>query len=100
MDESINYWSLPVDELLEALASDRQGQDCEAARRRLQQYGRNTPAAEQGRSGALRLFLDQLRSPLVLILIFAAAEVVPGDVVRLARRALRGSADVRNGGAC
>ncbi len=66
------YWSHCADEVLDALGSHRHGLSAEAAAGRLRQYGRNTLAAGPGQSKALRLFLDRFRSPLVLILVFAA----------------------------
>lgn len=66
------YWNHSVNEVLDALGSRRHGLSAEAAAGRLRQYGRNTLAAGPGQSKALRLFLDRFRSPLVLILMFAA----------------------------
>ena len=67
-----NYWSRPVDEVLVVLESGGLGLDTSTAAARLQQYGRNALAADHGRIKALRLFLERFRSPLVLILVFAA----------------------------
>lgn len=61
-----------IDVMLESLGSNRQGLDMATAAERLRQNGRNTFIADHGRSKALELFLNQFRSPLVLILIFAA----------------------------
>lgn len=72
MEKTINYWSRPVTELLEAMDSRRQGLDSATAQRRLQLYGRNVLAVNHGPAKAVRLFLARFRSPLVLILIFAA----------------------------
>ncbi len=72
MDKTQNYWSRTADELLLALDSNRQGLDSKSAQTRLQHYGRNTLAVDHGPDKAVRLFLDRFRSPLVLILIFAA----------------------------
>ena len=66
------YWNCTVEELLRGLDSNRGGLSDSGAQQRLQQYGRNTLAADRGPLTARRLFLDRLRSPLVLILIFAA----------------------------
>ncbi|MDV6345078.1 magnesium-translocating P-type ATPase [Nitrosomonas sp. Is37] len=67
-----NYWSKPIDVMLELLSSNRQGLDKATAAERLRQNGRNTFIADHRRSKAIQLFLNQFRSPLVLILIFAA----------------------------
>ena len=67
-----NYWSRPADEVIKELGGSRNGLDGVTATERLQRYGRNTLVTEQGRSKTLRLFLNQFRSPLVLILVFAA----------------------------
>jgi len=64
------FWSQPLDNLLVTLNSNANGlSDAEAARR-LQQYGPNTLKAGQ-QVTALGLFLNQFKSPLVLILVFA-----------------------------
>ncbi len=66
------FWSHPADRLLTALHSTADGLTSRAARRRLNQYGTNV-LGERRRATALTLLLNQFRSPLVLILIFAAA---------------------------
>ncbi|MBU1057753.1 MAG: magnesium-translocating P-type ATPase [Proteobacteria bacterium] len=66
------YWNRPINEVIEGLGSYRDGLDTATATERLQRYGRNTLVTDRGRHRALRLFLDRFRSPLVLILIFAA----------------------------
>ena len=66
-----NYWCLPSERLFAALRTTRNGLDQTQARRRLRQYGVNA-LEPQGRANALALFLNQFKSPLVLILIFAA----------------------------
>jgi Mg2+-importing ATPase len=65
------YWSLTSDQLLSALSSTSNGIQQDDAERRLKQYGPNAPNA-QPQATALRLLLSQFKSPLVLILIFAA----------------------------
>jgi Mg2+-importing ATPase len=66
------YWSLPVDRLLKALGSSAaDGLGRAKAARRLSRYGPNLVAARQ-QATAVRLFLHQFASPLVLILVFAA----------------------------
>jgi len=72
MDKTVNYWSRSVDALLQSLNSNYQGLDSATAQQRIQQYGHNTLAADHGATKAMQLFLERFRSPLVLILIFAA----------------------------
>jgi Mg2+-importing ATPase len=65
------YWSLASEQLLTALHGTCEGLPQVDAESRLKQYGLNALKA-QPRTSALRLFLNQFKSPLVLILIFAA----------------------------
>src|SRR5512143_1091033 len=65
------YWSLAPEQLLSALHASRNGLQPGDAEQRLKQYGLNTIGAQQ-QATALRLLLSQFKSPLVLILIFAA----------------------------
>ena len=71
------YWSLAPEQLLSALHASRNGLQPADAEQRLKQYGLNTIRAQQ-QATALRLLLSQFKSPLVLILIFAA--IVSGIV--------------------
>lgn len=66
------YWSVPSQTLLAKLGAQPSGLTSEEARTRLTAVGSNTIRRERD-SSALRTFLRQFRSPLVLILIFAAA---------------------------
>ena len=65
------YWSLAPEQLLSALHTTNNGLQPADVNQRLKQYGLNTIKAQQ-QATALRLFLSQFKSPLVLILIFAA----------------------------
>ncbi|MCX6556344.1 MAG: magnesium-translocating P-type ATPase [Candidatus Aminicenantes bacterium] len=65
------YWSLTAGQLLAALHGSSNGLKQGDARNRLRQTGLNTLKARQ-RASALGLLLNQFKSPLVLILIFAA----------------------------
>ena len=65
------YWSLAPELVLSALRTTNNGLQPADVKQRLMQYGLNT-IREQQQATALRLFLNQFRSPLVLILIFAA----------------------------
>ncbi len=67
-----NYWSLPPQALLAALGSAEAGLPGTEAEARLKRYGANR-LGDAHHALAWRLFLAQFRSPLVLILLFAAA---------------------------
>jgi Mg2+-importing ATPase len=71
------YWSLAPEQLLSALHASKDGLQPSDADQRLKQYGLNTIGAQQ-QATAVRLLLSQFKSPLVLILIFAA--IVSGVV--------------------
>jgi Mg2+-importing ATPase len=63
--------SLPVDELLPRLGSSLNGLGSEDAEKRLEIFGHNELARRKKRAGVVE-FLLHFRSPLVIILIFAA----------------------------
>jgi P-type Mg2+ transporter len=69
--KAADYWSEPADRLAAALASSAAGLSRAEAARRLSRDGPNVVVARQ-QATALRLFLRQFASPLVLILLFAA----------------------------
>jgi Mg2+-importing ATPase len=73
----VAYWSISPDQLLALLSTSRDGLQQADAEQRLKQYGPNAIKPQQ-HATALRLLLGQFRSPLVLILIFAA--IVSGIV--------------------
>jgi len=66
------YWSLPATEVLAGLGSRSDGLSADDAAARLKIFGGNTIVTGHAPAKSLRLFLDRFRSPLVLILIFAA----------------------------
>ena len=66
-----DYWSIEANDLLKRLETSGSGLAASEAASRLAKFGRNTPGARSGTS-ALTIFVGQFRSPLVLILIFAA----------------------------
>lgn len=72
---SVEYWSCTTEQLFSALHTTNNGLETTDAEQRLQQYGPNT-IRDKRRSTIPRLLLNQVRSPLVLILIFAATEMV------------------------
>ncbi len=65
------YWSVPADGLLADLRSGPAGLSSDDAAARLREAGPNT-VGRKGRASAAAAFARQFRSPLVLILIFAA----------------------------
>ncbi len=65
------YWSLEVSDLFAELASGPDGLSTGAAAARRAAVGPNT-VEEDGRISTLRLFLRQIRSPLILILVLGA----------------------------
>ena len=67
-----SYWSQPADDLLASSQSRPEGLTTVEARQRLEAYGPNRLEAKE-KATALRLFLNQFKSPIVLILIFATA---------------------------
>jgi Mg2+-importing ATPase len=67
-----DYWAVQASKLLAALHSSPDGLGARAAALRLKRYGPNLPG-ETRRLGAVRLFLRQYESPLILILVAAAA---------------------------
>jgi Mg2+-importing ATPase len=64
------YWSRPVEAVTAALHSSVGGLGGDEARQRLAQFGPNALKARE-RATALGLFLNQFKSPIVLILLFA-----------------------------
>ncbi|MCE8429045.1 MAG: HAD-IC family P-type ATPase [Candidatus Methanoperedens sp.] len=65
------FWSLPPAELLTQLKTTPQGLTGDEARQRLERYGSNLLLPRK-RSDALALLLAQFKSPITLILLFAA----------------------------
>ncbi len=73
------YWSIAADALLSMLQTSTAGLDSAEAERRLNQFGRNAIKGNE-RAAATTLFLNQFRSPLVLILVFAAiVSIIVGE---------------------
>jgi Mg2+-importing ATPase len=74
------FWSVASDRLLSDLRSTAAGLQPIDAEQRLKEHGPNTIKAHQ-QVTALGLFLNQFRSPLVLILIFAAiVSLIVGEI--------------------
>jgi Mg2+-importing ATPase len=64
------YWSLPPDQLMASLEASGAGLSSREAQARLERFGPNLPRARK-ETTALGLFLNQFKSPIVLILLFA-----------------------------
>jgi Mg2+-importing ATPase len=65
------FWSIPAEQVLRLLHVSPQGLTAEEVQQRVEIYGPNRLAPPR-RSGRLELLLAQYRSPIILILIFAA----------------------------
>jgi len=66
------FWSVSIAEMLQKLQFAPQGLTNDQARERLARYGSNLLKPKE-RSDALTLLLSQFKSPIILILLFAAA---------------------------
>lgn len=74
-----SYWTLTADELLARLTGTASGLSAAEAAERLSRYGRNE-IREQPALLRLRVLWDQLRSPLLLLLVFAVmASLLTGE---------------------
>ncbi len=69
---SAHYWSQSADDLLAALNSSPEGLSTPEAQGRLVRFGYNLLEARE-EAAPLKLFLNQFKSPLILILLFATA---------------------------
>jgi Mg2+-importing ATPase len=79
LDALAQYWSRPADQVLETLQSSPSGLRQPVAAERLQVHGPNT-LTPAGRVTGLTLLGNQFKSPLVLILVFAATiSILVGD---------------------
>jgi Mg2+-importing ATPase len=67
-----SFWTLSPDEALLKLGSNLQGLADKTAQERLKQYGPNSLKGSS-KTSSLMLFLLQFKSPVTLLLIFAAA---------------------------
>ncbi|NTU93371.1 MAG: magnesium-translocating P-type ATPase [Chlorobiaceae bacterium] len=71
-DTPSGYWNTPAPELMQVLRSSKEGLSPEEAAARLTHFGANS-LQESRRHALLPLFLERFKSPLLLILIIAAA---------------------------
>jgi len=65
------FWSLPTDRVLTQVKSTTAGLSSQDAKQHLSEYGANSLKQKQ-KSNSLTLLLNQFKSPIILILIFAA----------------------------
>lgn len=65
-----SYWALPVPEALEALETSQEGLSEEGVKARLKIFGKNT-IPEKSRATKLKILLNQLKSPLIFLLLVA-----------------------------
>lgn len=70
-DDLGRYWTLSVEKLASLLSSSANGLSSSEAERRLQRYGRNM-LRQRADLSRLRVLANQFRSPLLLLLVFAA----------------------------
>jgi magnesium-transporting ATPase (P-type) len=71
MNENENIWhALELQEVFERLKTSMRGLSRHEAEKRLREYGPNE-LEEEERASVLTLLLDQLRSPLILVLVAA-----------------------------
>ena len=65
------FWSTPIADLLQQHNTTPQGLSSQEVQNRLELYGSNLLKAKK-RTDSLTLFLNQFKSPIILILLFAA----------------------------
>ncbi|KAA0205854.1 HAD family hydrolase [Candidatus Uhrbacteria bacterium] len=69
---SVPFWSLPAERALTELETSIKGLDSAEVERRLRAHGKNVIDGRR-RLGTLTIFLSQLKSPLIIILLIGAA---------------------------
>jgi P-type Mg2+ transporter len=69
--QNFPFWSVPTDRVLQELQSSANGLTDREAKQRLIKYGANS-FKQKRKSSAIGLLINQFKSPIVLILIFAA----------------------------
>ncbi|HEY9672713.1 MAG TPA: magnesium-translocating P-type ATPase, partial [Waterburya sp.] len=71
MNPQSPFWSLPTDQVLQQTHSTTSGLSRQDAKQRLSEYGANS-LKQKHKSSVFILLLNQFKSPIILILIFAA----------------------------
>lgn len=66
-----SFWSLSKEEIIESLSSSMSGLSSEQAQERIREFGPNTLKSDKGTS-LISLFLNQVKNPVTLLLIFAS----------------------------
>ena len=66
------WHSMEVDEVLQALRAEKEGLSTEEVQKRLKEYGPNELKKEK-RKSPVRLFLEQFKNILIIILLIATA---------------------------
>ena len=69
--QTVAFWSLPAKQVLERLASTPQGLTSTQAKQQFALFGANL-LTKQKKTGAFPLLIAQFKSPIILILLFAA----------------------------
>jgi P-type Mg2+ transporter len=70
-EDKLDFWSVPASEILQRLQTTIEGLSSSESEKRLKRYGPNILKPKR-RSNSITLFLFQFRSPITLILLFAA----------------------------
>jgi len=70
-EEKLAFWSVPVSEILQKLQTTTEGLKGSESSERLKKYGANILKPKK-RSDAFKILLSQFKSPITLILLFAA----------------------------
>lgn len=69
-ENSPNFWTMPIEDVVQQLNTSNEGLTNEEAKRRLETYGLNVIKPKKSNS-VLGLLLSQFKSPIILILFFA-----------------------------
>ena len=70
-EKKLAFWSVPVSEMLQELQTTTEGLKGSESSERLKKYGANILKPKK-RSDTLKILLSQFKSPITLILLFAA----------------------------
>ena len=70
-EEQSNFWNVPVPEMIQRLQTTAEGLSSSESNERLKKYGANLLKPKKS-SDALPILLSQFKSPIILILLFAA----------------------------
>ena len=65
------FWSYDLDDILKRLKTNKAGLSSKEAEERIDKYGQNI-FEEKKSSSKLGIFINQFKSPIIMILIFAA----------------------------